>query len=41
MSAASPTGVLATGARVVTVDDTRGTMRARFTSTDTRLEPSP
>ena len=41
MSAASPTDVLVTGASVVTIDDTRGTMRAPFTSTETRLEPSP
>ena len=45
MSAASPTDVLvigaSVGARVVTLDDTRGTMREPFTSTDTRSEPPP
>ena len=41
MSAASPTDVLVTGARAVTLDDARDTARAPFMSTDTRLEPSP
>ena len=39
MSAASPNDVFVTGARLVILDDARDTMRARFTSTETRLEP--